>query len=190
LKHCKRILMALAVVALTAGVAVAAEHGGGTDASKWWDLLWRVINFVIFVWIIYKVAGKRIKEFFTGRTYRIENEFKDLERRRTEAEAKLKDVESRIANLDQEREEILNAAKEQGEALKQGIIEKAEKSAEQIREQARIGAEQEANQAVAAVRAEMAEMVAEAAEKLVQERLTQDQHKNLINDYLTKVVLN
>jgi F0F1-type ATP synthase membrane subunit b/b' len=33
-------------------------------------------------------------------------------------------------------------------------------------------------------------MVAEAAEKLVQERLTQDQHKNLINDYLTKVVLN
>ncbi len=186
----KRVFMALAVVVLSAGAAVAAEHGGGTDASKWWDLLWRAINFVIFIWIIYKLAGKRMKDFFSGRSYRIENELNDLERRRNEAEAKLKDVESRIANIDQEREEILNSAREQGEAIKQNIIEKAEKTAEQIREQARAGAEQEANQTVAALRAEMAEMVAEAAEKLVREQLTEEQHKRLINDYLEKVVLN
>ncbi|MFP4168392.1 MAG: F0F1 ATP synthase subunit B [Desulfonatronovibrionaceae bacterium] len=180
--------MALAVIALTAGSALAAE--GGADSSKLWNLLWRVINFVIFAWILYKLAGKRIKEFFSGRTYRIENEFQDLEKRKVDAEKRLKEVESRISNLEQEREDILNAAREQGEALKQSIVDKAEKSAEQIREQARKGAEQEAHQAILALRAEMAEMVSEAAEKLVQEKLTQDQHKNLINDYLTKVVLN
>ncbi|MGM0610300.1 MAG: F0F1 ATP synthase subunit B [Thermodesulfobacteriota bacterium] len=190
MKNYKRIFMALVVVALTAGVAVAAESGGDGDSSKWWNLFWRVINFVIFVGILYKIAGKRLKDFFTGRRYQIENEFKDLEKRRVDAEAKLKDVEKRIANLDQEREEILSAAKEQGEVLKQGIIEKAEKTAEQIREQARVNAEQEASQAIAALRAEMAEMVAGAAEQMVREKLTQDQHKGLINDYLAKVVLN
>jgi F-type H+-transporting ATPase subunit b len=185
-----RISMAVAMLLLMAGIAVASEHGGGGDSSKWMNLVYRVINFVIVVGIIYKLMGKRIAQFFSSRTYQIETELKDLDARRDEAEKKLKEVERRIANLEQEREEILAAAKEQGEALKVQIIEKAKQTAEQIKAQARLSAEQEAKMAYEAVKAELADKIAEAAEKIVSEKLTEEGHKALINDYLTRVVLN
>ena len=185
-----RISMAVAMLLLVAGIAVASEHGGGGESSKWMNFLYRVINFVIVAGILYKLVGKRLAEFFSSRTYQIETELKDLDARRDEAEKKLKEVERRIANLEQEREEILAAAREQGEALKAQIIEKAKQTAEQIKAQARLSAEQEAKLAYEAVKAELADKIAEAAENIVRERLTEEGHKALINDYLTRVVLN
>jgi F-type H+-transporting ATPase subunit b len=190
LRKILRISMAVAVLLLVAGIAVASEHGGGSDSSKWMNFLYRVINFAIVAGILYKLVGKRLSEFFSGRTYQIETELNDLAARRDEAEKKLKEVEARIANLEQEREEILAAAREQGEALKAQIIEKAKQTAEQIKAQAKLSAEQEAKLAYEAVKAELADQIAAAAEKIVRKQLTGEGHKALINDYLTRVVLN
>ncbi|WP_456324046.1 F0F1 ATP synthase subunit B family protein [Desulfonauticus submarinus] len=175
---------------LVAGVAWASEHGGGGHGDKIMNLVYRTINFILVVGIIYKLVGKRIGDFFSGRTRQIEAELKDLEERRAQAESRLKEVEAKIANLEKEREEILQAAKEQGEAVKAQIIEKAKKSAEQIKEQAKITAEQEAKAVFDQVKAELADKIVEAAEKMIQERLSGDIHKKLINEYLTKVVIN
>ncbi len=185
----KKVLWFSLMFLLTAGIAWASEGGGG-HGDKWMNFLYRVINFVLVVGIIYKLVGKRIRDFFSGRSYQIESELTDLENRRKEAEAKLKEVEGKIANLEQEREAILQAAREQGEAVKAQIIEKAKKSAEQIKEQAKITAEQEAKAAFDQVKAELADKIVEAAEKIIQERLSGDIHKKLINEYLTKVVVN
>ncbi|MDY6852299.1 MAG: hypothetical protein SV487_09555, partial [Thermodesulfobacteriota bacterium] len=78
----------------------------------------------------------------------------------------------------------------QGEALKASIIEKAHQAAEKIKVQAEMTAAQERKAAQEKIRAEMAEMIVEAAEKILAEKLTADEHEKLINEYLTKVVLN
>jgi F-type H+-transporting ATPase subunit b len=36
----------------------------------------------------------------------------------------------------------------------------------------------------------MAELIVEAAEKILREKLTKEEHEKLVEDYLTKVVLN
>jgi F-type H+-transporting ATPase subunit b len=183
-----RIIGMVAAMLLTAAVAFAAE--GGHDSAKWWDFLWRLITFGAVVFILYKAAGSRMKEFFTGRSYQIKSELDDLEARKIEAEKQLRDVERSIANLDKEREEILNGFKREGEKLKAAIVANAEANAQKIKAQAEVSAAQEAKLAVEAMKAEMAEKIVEAAEKLLKEKLSKADHEKLVGDYLTKVVLN
>lgn len=150
----------------------------------------RIVNFIIFAGLLYKFAGAKIKEFFVGRRDQIKQDLDDLQSRQAEAEKKLKDVEAGIANMAQEKKQILDAAKVQGEALKLAIIEKAQKDAEALKEQAQRTASNEAQAAVETIRAEMADMVVAAAEKIVAEKLSAEDHDKLVDEYLTKVVLN
>ncbi|MFP4083368.1 MAG: F0F1 ATP synthase subunit B [Desulfonatronovibrio sp.] len=152
--------------------------------------IWRVINFVIFLAILYYAGGKKLFTFFPGRSKEIETELSDLDVRRRKAEQKLAEVEQSIANLDEERERILAQAQAQGEDLKADIISKAESAAELIKQQAKISAEQEARFALEEIKAELAEKVTEAAEAMIRKKMKAEDHKALINDSLTRVVLN
>jgi F-type H+-transporting ATPase subunit b len=183
-----RIIGMVAAMLLVAAVAFASE--GGDASGKWWNFLWRVITFAIVVFLLYKLAGARMKEFFTGRSYQIKAELDDLDVRKIDAEKQLREVERSIANLDKEREEILNGFKREGEKLKAAIVANAEATAQKIKTQAEISAAQDAKLAVAEMKAEMAEKIVQAAEKLLKEKLSRADHEKLVGDYLTKVVLN
>jgi F-type H+-transporting ATPase subunit b len=183
----KRLFPAALLVLVLAPAALASE--GAAHESALTTAL-RVVNFIIFVGIIYKFAGKKIAEAFGGRRKQIETQLSDLEARKKDAEQKLAEVERGIANIDAEREKILADCVAQGEALKAGIIESAHKAAERIKEQARLTAANERKAALKNVRAEVDDLVAAAAEKALASRLSAEDHDKLINDSLTKVVLN
>ncbi len=151
--------------------------------------IWRVINFIIFISILYYAGGKKLFTFFPGRSKEIESELSDLDQRRKEAEEKLAEVEKSIANLEQEKAGLIEQAKSQGEAMKAEIIAKAEAAAVQIREQAHVSAQQEVRQALEEIRADLADNVVQAAEAMIKKKLKAEDHKALINDSLTRVVL-
>ncbi len=190
-KICK-ITAFLSVLLIVGVVAWAGEHGSAeaSSAAAWRDFFWRCVNFALFLGIIYKLAGSKVKDFFGGRTKQIEEEFASLEKRRSEAEKKLKEVEARIANLEEERQSILEEAKKQGEAIKNAIIEKAYKEAEEIKKQAEMKVKQEFEQAIEGIRSEMADKIIESAEKIIVSRLGAKEQEQLIDKYLTKVVFN
>jgi len=181
---------AVAMGLLAAGSVYASEGGGSSSYAEWWDFFWRCLNLAIFLGLIWYFAGGKIRDFFSSRKEQISREIENMENRKAEAEKELKDVEQRIANLENERQEILNQARQQGEALKQSIIQKAHDDAEQIREQAKQRASQELDQEVKNLRAEMAERIVDTAEKIISERLGAKEQEELIDKYLTKVVLN
>jgi F-type H+-transporting ATPase subunit b len=185
-----RIIGFVAVLLLVgATVAWASEGGGELTPEKWLNFLWRVITFAIVVGVIVKLAAKPLKEFFASRSYQIENELKDLDTRKTDAEKKLKEVEKSIVNLAQEREQVLAEFRQQGEQIKEAIVTKALESAQKIKAQAEVSAAQEHKLAIEKIKADMAEMITQAAEKILQEKLSREDHERLVNEYLTKVVL-
>ena len=149
-----------------------------------------MINLAIFIFIIYKLGGEKIKAFFVGRRDGIKKALDDLQTRQIDAEKKLVEVEASIANMAQEKQEILDEAKQQGEALKAAIIAKAQKDAAALTEQAKRTASNEAQAAIDTIRGEMADMVIAAAEKMFAEKLSAADHDKLVDDSLTKVVLN
>ena len=184
-----KFILAVALV-LCATAALASEGGGGEHHLNWWNFTLRVINFVIFAGLLYYFGAKKISQFFGGRRKQIETQLHDLDERKAKAEARLAEVEKSIASLAAEKAKILEEYRAQGEALKAAIVDKAEQDAAKIRAQAETGAAQEGVYKLRELRAEIAEMVVEAAEKLLQDKLTAEEQAKLIDKYLTKVVLN
>ena len=185
------ILGVVGACVLMATCALAAEHGDGSwEAAAWKDFMWRVINLALFLGVLYKLAWKRIKEFFSGRKESIRNELQELENRRINAARELERVEQGIAGIHQERQSILDDAQKQGEAAQEAILKKAHEDAERIKEQARMKAEQEAQIMLEDLRAEMADKIIESAEKMLTEKLGKKEQEKLVDKYLTKVVLN
>lgn len=185
---------ALSLIGVLAFATLAFAEGGGeghgVDAEMLKNYAFRIVNFVIFIFLIYKFGGAKIAAFFGGRRAQIKKDLEDLEIRKAEAEKRLKDVEAGIRNLEQEKAAILAEAKTQGEAIKVAIIEKAEKDAAAMKAQAATSAENEARAAFDRVRAEIADQVIAEATKIVREKLTEKDHERLVDEYLTKVVLN
>lgn len=194
MKRIIRITVTALGILAFAGIAIAAEetgHGGAVEHHyDWTNFLLRIANFVIVAGIIWYFAGGKIKDYLKTRRYNIENELSELDKRKDDAAKRLSDVEKSIANMEQEREKILADYRAQGETLKASILEHAEKSAQQIKDMAKATAETESRMAVESIREQLGEMVAEATQKVLEERLTKEEHQKLIDKYLTKVVLN
>ncbi len=187
MRSLKLTLFTITILLISTQVAFASAEG---HALPWSNFIYRIITFVGFVGIITYFFGAKIKAFFKARTDSIAAEISSLETRKAEAQQSLADVEKRIANLEVERQTILGDYRSQGEAIKAEIIAQAEKTAQQVAEQAQKTASYEIDSAVAAMRAEMAEKIVEATEKLLQEKLSAEEHSKLVDKYLTKVVLN
>jgi F-type H+-transporting ATPase subunit b len=176
----------LVLVLLAAGIARAAGDGHGND---WGNLAWRVANAAIVIALIWKLAGKTIASFFTGRGAGIARELDELEARKEKARRDLLDVEKRIANLESERKGILTDYETRGEALKAEILAKAEEAARHIVTQAERTARNEIDSALAALREELADKIIDAASESVSGSLSARDQEKLLNGFLSKVVL-
>jgi len=170
----------------SAGVACASQEGGH-GGSMLWAFVFSVINFILFLIVLYIFALPRIKSFFSERSEKIQQALKEAEEAKTLAENKLREYEKKIALLGKEVEEIRNAVEKEGEIEKKRIIASADKEAETIKWQAKIIAEQELKQAKAELRKEFAKLSLEKAEKIIKEKINEDDHGRLVKDYITQI---
>ncbi|MBP3731156.1 MAG: ATP synthase F0 subunit B [Mailhella sp.] len=170
------------------GVSQPACAGEGHGLA-WGDFLLRAVNFAVFAGIIWYAAGKLIKKFFVGRREEIVSEMDALAQQKKEAEARLADVEQRIANVEAECDKLLNDGRAQAERMKQAILEDARKQAAQIVEQATRIAEQQGKAELDAIRSRMAESIVGQVEKELAATLDPKKHVQLIEKSLSKVVL-
>lgn len=177
--------LAILFIAGMADIALAAEG----HEPRWGDFGWRVLNLILFCAILWYFIGNLWKKFFHNRRETISNTLTDLENRRSEAKAKLAEIEKRIANLEEERKAILEESQAQGERLKKSIMDDAQKQASQIVEQAKKAAENESRAALEKVREQVAGEIIEAAKKSLKGQLTDEDHDRLIANSLDKVVL-
>lgn len=180
-----RVLAACALVLMSCQAAYASSEGG----IPWGDFLLRVLTFACFFAIIWKCAGLLIKGFFKKRRAAIVQEMDGLAARRAEAEARLAEVERQIADVETECARLLEEGRIQVERMKDAILADAERQAARIVEQAAHVAEQEGKVELEAIRSRMAESVVSAVEKTLAETLDARAHQKLIDQSLTKVVL-
>jgi len=176
-------LVALAALILLAVVAHLNTERPGVN------FLARVGNLAVFLYIIWRAAGKQILSFFGGRRAAIAADLENMANRKAEAEKSLADLEARLANLEAEREAILLESRQQAEAMKASIIARAEKDAAAIREQAEKAADSQTRTEIASLRASLADEIAKAVEAALRSGMTPAQHAALIDNSLKKVVL-
>jgi F-type H+-transporting ATPase subunit b len=159
----------------------------GVPTAKWWDLLWRVLNFAILLIVLVKVLAKPIANGLRARQQSIKDEFADLEERKTEADTAYQMYEEKLASIDQEISEIIQSAVAQGEAEKKRIIEEANRAAEDIKRQAEMAIQHELVEAKLKLREEVANQAVGMAEELIRKNLHDSDQVKIIEDYLAKV---
>ena len=185
----RKILLAL-LFALFSTLLFAAEGHGvhGVDKRMLWDFVWRVINFGILLFFLYKVLRKPISQFLYSRKEQVEIALKEAEEARIRAEEKYKEFEEKIKNLENEKQAILERMKKEAEAEKERILREAEEKAKKIIEQAKVLAQQEFEKEKELLKVQATEKVINLATELLKRNITKDDHQKLIKETIERMV--
>jgi F-type H+-transporting ATPase subunit b len=185
------IYMLLIVMALSpVGLGLASSDGGGHGGAQGWATTdWaRVLNFSILlaalVYLFFKVGSPKLNERIKG----IQEQLEDLEKKKREAETKLAEYNQKLSAIDKEAEEIIAQYRKQGEDARARILEESKKAAEKMEEHARKNIEDEFSRAKKQLQADVLEKALIKAEELIRSRISSDDQKRLVSEYLDKVV--
>jgi len=180
-------LMGISSLAYASSAAPAGPTFWGLPTAKWWDLLWRFMNFAVLLIVLVKVLAKPIANGLRARQQSIKEQFTDLEERKAEADSAYQTYEEKLASIEQEISDIIQSAVAQGEAEKERIIDEANRAAEDIKRQAEMAIQHELAEAKLKLREEVANQAVVMAEELIRKNLQDADQVKLIEDYLAKV---
>ena len=130
----------------------------------------KLVNLLLFVGLMFYFLRRPIIEAFRGRQESIRSELMHAEEERAAAEARLQEVEGRLARLDAEVEAIRANAQKDAAEERARVGRATEAEIRKIREQAR----REIESAAKAARAELRTFTAEQSVKLAEEMIRRD----------------
>ncbi len=172
----------------------ADEKSGGhavkkdsLSPEKLKDLMWRVLNFAVLLFILIKFGAKPIGSALSGRKKQIQEEIEDLDNKRNEAEKTYKDFETKLAGIEGEIGTIVEKAIAQAEVEKVKIIESAHQAADDIKRQAEMAIQNEIVSVRRELKNDIADQATAAAEEIIIKNLKPKDQNKIIEDYLNKV---
>lgn len=151
------------------------------------EVIWGTISFTIIVLLFLWKGLPAVKVMWNGRIERIRNEITSAADTRAAAEAKLAEVESNIANADEERQRILASARTDAQTVKAQIIARAGTDAADLKARGLADAEAAKAQATSDLQAEIGALALGAAEKVVANSLDAATQSQLIDSYIDRV---
>ena len=140
-----------------------------------------LITFLAMLAILARWVYPEIVRLAEARQRQIANLLKEAEKSRADAEARLKDAETKLNEARRTAQSVIDAANKSGEQLRSELKQKAEEEAKRLTETARKEINAERERAVQSVRAEVAGLVVVATEKVIGETLDENKHRQLID---------
>ncbi|MDR2697901.1 MAG: ATP synthase F0 subunit B [Holophagales bacterium] len=163
-----------------AGHADGSGHHGdpvnlfGRQIGDTGQFFLKLINFLIFGGLLFWILKGSLASAFRTRANEIEMKLLKSERDRLEGEAQLRELETKMAGLEQELGGIMEKAKTDAEAEKQRILEAARAEADQILTQVQSEIEYQKRLAEAELRGLVAKLAVEGAESRIQRQVQGD----------------
>jgi F-type H+-transporting ATPase subunit b len=168
--------------------ALAAEGGGEEGHKAIWTMVWRIVNFVILMALLWKLLADKIKTYFIDRKDEIAQMIEEADKAKTDAEAQFADIQQKLKNVEKDIRDIKGAIMGELESEKARIIEEGKISAERIIQQAKWTAEQEVAKAKKDLKEHVVEMAGDMASGMITNSMTPDDQKRILEEYLNKVV--
>lgn len=180
------VMALLGVICVSAAIA---SGGGHAEESPWTTskLIWRVINSVALIALLVYFLKQPLVNFFTERTEQISKDLQGAREQREHAEQLIKEYEQKIAGMEKELERMRAelAAVAEAESIK--VVANAEQMAAKMVASAKVTAEQEVRKARIVLKNEAVELAVQMAEAMIREKITEDDRRMIVEDYLAKV---
>lgn len=149
--------------------------------------IWQIINFIVLMLILGKFAIPAILKSLKEREDSIQNNIDEAKKINAQAVDTLKASQLKIDEAYKDVAEIVAKGKEQANI----IIQNANNEAEAIKKQKLVDAlreiENNKNAAITQLRTEVAGLVIEATEMILDSKLDKELHSKLVNDYIQKI---
>jgi len=150
-------------------------------------VLFSIANFAILVFLLMKFLYKPIVKMLDERKKGIDDALNAAEDARKEVAQTGEAIRADLAKARQDAEAILTSARSQGEETKARIIAEAHTQAEAFTAQAKKEIAEETEAAIGELKAQVADLAILIAQKALGGRLTEEQERNLIDQYANEV---
>ncbi|MCI6719636.1 MAG: F0F1 ATP synthase subunit B [Clostridiales bacterium] len=153
--------------------------------------LWRVFvticNTLITFLIVKHFLYKPLRSMLAAREQEVSDLYAKAETDRREAEAMKRDYTVSIANAKQEAADIVSGAQKRAEKRSEEILQQANTEAATLKKRAEESIEQERKKAMNELKGEIADLSVRIASKVVEREVKEDDHKRMIEDFISKV---
>lgn len=151
-----------------------------------WNMLWTLINLILFFVLMRVFLFKPIKKTLDKRKELIAKQFKDAEDAEQAAQEKLAQYEEKLTFVEDEKKQIILDAKDSAKAEYGRIIDKAQADAQKLKEDARKQIEAESENAKRAAKEEIASLAMQAAEKVVGANVSAKTDSDIFDEFLNE----
>ena len=151
---------------------------------KW---IWMSANLALFLWLLARFLGPPIVGALNERAKEIREGLARAQEQQKEAAEMKASLESQIATLEVEMDEVLSRAKQDGERERQEILEQAERESRRIFEQADQEIQYRLTQAKSDLTEHTARLAAELARQKLESSIGADDLHRLFDENLSRL---
>ena len=173
------------------GAAAPGEHesGGhgehhGIDPKR---LAFQLLNFALLVGILVKFGGGAINKSLRARHEQLKADLQEAATARAAAEARLKEQDRRVANLEAELVTLRASLAQAGEHEKSRLVAAAEERVRRIQDETRAMLDQQVRDAERRFREEVATAAMRIAEEKVRRSLQTDDEARLLQSFVQEL---
>lgn len=149
-----------------------------------WNLLFTVINLVIFYILMKKFVWNKVLGAMDKRQSKIDQQFKDADEDRRAAGALKTEYEGRLAGADEESARLIADAKVTAKAKADKIVDQAKLTSDKMVRDAHQTIEHERNEALQSVKHDIAALAMDAAAKVVSKEAAELDNSAIYDDFL------
>lgn len=150
------------------------------------NLVFTIINLLILYFIVAKFFFKPVKKILAKRQEEIDKQYADAKAAEDKALALKQQYEESVKNAEEEKETLVSEARAKADAEYDKIVSDAHAEADKLVDNAKKIAQQEQEKSVRQAREQIAEMVVEAASKVVASGQGSAADRELYNKFLAK----
>lgn len=150
----------------------------------WFTIAATLLNFVILYFILRRFLYAPVKKMLDERRAEVEHTYAEAEIKQMEAGKLRAEYGRRISAAYEEARQIIARASDEAEAEAQALLSDAKVRAENHISRAEERIEMERRQAFAGAQGELADLAAEAAERILQEKITPAENERIVSEFL------
>lgn len=151
-----------------------------------WNMLFVLINLIIFFILMKVFLFKPIKRTLDKRKELIENQFKEADQAKLEAEKLKQEYEQQLTSAEDEKNRIIAQAHADAKAEYNKTLDRAKADAQKLKDEADRSAKQQAENTKRAAKEEIAKVAIMAAEKVVGQSVSADTDSDIFDEFISE----
>ena len=153
----------------------------------WQEILTQILGFLIILILLRIFAWKPILGLLDERKKRIASEFDNIEKAKQEMAKLREEYEVKLKEIDLEARKRIQEAIAEGQKMAADLQVEAREEAKKVLDRAKENIELEVAKAKVELRDDIVNMAILATEKIINERLDDEKHKELIVEFIEGV---